>query len=152
MNISYEQALTINNFIDRIHSAEYWAFPSMLGAFAMLEIFLPAKDFYLNQFDRYYTYLKFSFIIFLTLVATSQGFTGGCLVHLVQNWLAQNYLGKEYWNTPYGIVYRELVPEDYVWMLQMLYFLGGIITILAAWRYYQKFIRFTTMPDQKLVN
>ena len=136
-----EQAIAINNFIDQIHSPYYWAFPVALGIFALLEIFLPAKDRYLNSFDRYFTYTKFSLAVFVTLVATSQGFTGGCVVHLIQNWLAQAFLGKEYWNLPYGVVYRELVPENFVWVLHLIYFLGGVMSLLATWKYYQKFIR-----------
>ncbi len=141
MNLSYDQALAINNLIDRLHSPDYWAIPVSLGLFATLEIFLPAKEDYLSQFDKYFTYIKFTLIVFFMLVATSQGFTGGCVIHIVQNWLAHTYLGQEYWNTPYGIVYREYLPEGYVWVLQLIYFTGGAISLIGAWQYYKKFIR-----------
>jgi hypothetical protein len=146
MNLSYEQAEAINIFIDRVHSPYYWAFPVALGTFALLEVFLPHKEFFVSAFDRYFTYLKFSLIGFLSLVATSQGFTGGCVVHLVQNWLAQNYLGKEYWNLPYGLVYREYLPADLEWLLRLVYILGGLLSVLGVWVYYRKFVQNTRLP------
>lgn len=151
--MTYELALDINNFIDRVHSPYYWAFPSILAVFALLDLFLPAKLVYLNTFDRYFTHFKFALIIFFTLVATSQGLTGGCILHLPQNWLAENYLNMDYWNTPYGLVYREYVPQRFEWALRLVYFLGGMISVLATWKYYIKFVKNTRLsPTNKIVN
>lgn len=142
-----ELALNINRLIDRVHSPYYWAFPSVLAVFSALEVFLPAKAYYLNRFDKYLTYCKFALIIFFTLIATSQGFTGGCVLHLLQNWLAQNYLHMEYWNAPYGPVYREYVPRDWEWVLRVSYFLGAWLSLAAAWQYYKKFIHSTKLSQ-----
>lgn len=140
INLSYQQAESINQTIDRFHEPYYW---SIFGVFALLfalEIFLPEKRRFSSQFDRYFTYFRFSIIILITLVALSQGLAGGCVLQIPQNWLAQNYLGREYWY-PYGLVFREHVPQQFWPLLHFTYFLASLITPYFAFQYYQKRIK-----------
>jgi hypothetical protein len=135
-----ELALRINYFIDRYHSQEYWSYPFLLAVFFMLEIFLPPRASYESRFDKYFTWFKFGLVAFAALIAASQGFAGGCLVQLPQNWLAQNYLSMPYWHE-YGLAFREYVPAGWHWLLRLVYMAGGCLCLWAAYRYYLRRVK-----------
>jgi len=140
INISYQQAESINQTIDRFHEPYYWSGFGLLAFLFILEIFLPEKKYFKSAFDKYFTYFRFSIIILMTLVALSQGLAGGCVLQIPQNWLAQNYLGREYWY-PYGLVFREHFPEKFWPILHFTYFVASLITPYFAYQYYQKRIK-----------
>ena len=137
LNLTYEQAIKLNEDIDKIHNPYYWTFLAVIGVMFLLESFLPVKSKFESGFDKYFTFFKWGVIIFFTLIALSQGLTGGCVVQIPQNWIAKTYLNREYWY-PYGPVFRELLPERYWFVLQIGYFLGSIYALWRAIEFYKK--------------
>lgn len=137
--LNAEKVIEINNFIDRVHTPIIWAFPVTLGIFVSLELFLPRKEKYENQFDEFFSWLKFYLVIFAGLVLSSQGFSGGCVIQIPQNLLAQQYLGRD-WH-PYGIVFRENINQEYLWLLRLFYFIGGLSSVFVVFRYWEERIK-----------
>jgi Na+-translocating ferredoxin:NAD+ oxidoreductase RnfD subunit len=137
LNLTYDQAVKINEDIDKIHNPYYWSFLAVIGGIFLLDSFLPEKQHFESKFDKYFTFFKWSIIVFFTLIALSQGLTGGCVVQIPQNWIAQHYLNRDYWY-PYGPVFRELLPQQYWFILQISYFLGSLFTLWRARVFYKK--------------
>jgi hypothetical protein len=137
--LNAEKVIEINNFIDRVHTPIIWAFPVTLGIFVSLELFLPRKEQYENQFDEFFSWLKFYLVIFAGLVLSSQGFSGGCVIQIPQNLLAQQYLGRD-WH-PYGIVFRENINQEYLWLLRLFYFIGGLSSVFIVFKYWEDRIK-----------
>jgi hypothetical protein len=137
-----DKVIQINNFIDRVHTPILWAFPVALGIFSALEIFLPTKQFFQNKFDAFYSWFKFDLVILASLVSASQGFSGGCLIQIPQNFLAQKYLGRDW--LPYGLVFRENIDPSYWWLLRLVYFIGGVVALYTLYTYWDKRMKIPT--------
>jgi hypothetical protein len=137
--LNAEKVIVINNFIDRVHTPIIWAFPVTLGIFISLELFLPKKQKFENKFDQFFSLLKFCLVIFAGLVLSSQGFSGGCVIQIPQNFLAQQYLGRDW--LPYGIVFREYINPDYLWLLRLFYFIGGLSSVFVVFKYWKERIK-----------
>lgn len=140
INLTYHQAESINQTIDRYHQPSQWVTLGVMAGFFALEVFLPTKEVFESKFDRYYSYVKFGIIVLMTSVALSQGITGGCVVQIPQNWLARTYMGKEYWY-PFGVVFRENFPTWFEPYLRLIYFVFSLITPYTVWIYWKKRIK-----------
>jgi hypothetical protein len=137
LNLTVEQATQINESIDKVHNPYYWTFIAIVGVVFLFDSFLPIKSKFESDFDRVFSYFKFYTIIFFTLIALSQGLSGGCIIQIPQNWIAQTYLDRPYWY-PYGPVFRELLPEQYWFVLVLGYFFGSLFAAFRAYRFWQK--------------
>ena len=134
--LTAESVIEINNFIDRVHSPLLWSFPVVLGIFTSLEIFLPVKECFQSWFDKFYSWLKFYLVLIASLVTVSQGLSGGCWVQIPQNYLSQKYLGKDW--LPYGLVFREYLPESQWWILRTTYFIAAILALSIFYFYWKR--------------
>jgi hypothetical protein len=146
MELTREQAIEINQWIDVFHNPSQWAYIIFVAAFISLESFTPGKEQFTSRFDKYLVYTKFMLLVFLCLVVGSQGFFGGCIVQLPQNWIAQEYLDRPYWY-PYGLVYREELDESLWPLLRLLYLVLAIFFIWRTVIFYRKFIK---IPKEKM--
>ncbi len=135
--LNKEKALEIIYFIDKYHDPRYWIIFGVLSAIFLLEIFLPKKIQFENNFDKVFTYFKVSILFFVGLILFSQGFLGGCVIQIPQNWLAQKFLDRPYWY-PYGLVYRENLPESFWPMLRIIYILFSILYYLVFYIFLDK--------------
>ncbi len=140
LNLTYEQAESINRTIDKYHDPYYWTFGAIVASFFLLESFLPRRDHFESRFDRYYTHFKLSLIIFFTSIAISQGILGGCFIQIPQNWIARHYLNRPYWY-PYGVVFRENFPENQWWLLRLIYLVVGIGIVYLAYKFWTKRVK-----------
>ena len=135
-----QTALLINEWIDIIHNPNYWIIFWVIAVYILLEYrIFPHKKIVLNTlYSRLVLYAKFAILLLTLAVALSQSILGGCAIQLIQNYLAVNYLDREYWY-PFGLVFREqIAPQYWIW-LRIGY---GILTIgYVFWIYrYYRFI------------
>jgi hypothetical protein len=136
-----EMAIQINQWIDIIHNPNYWIIFWVIALYILLEYrIFPQKNIVLNtMYSRIVLYTKFGILLFTFSIALSQSVLGGCIITSIQNYLAVQYLNREYWY-PFGLVFREyLNPEHWIW-LRVLY---GVLTIgYGFWIYrYYRFVR-----------
>jgi hypothetical protein len=137
--LSPEQAIFINQQIDKFHNPEIWGLGLSLSLLAFLETYLPAKEFFHNYLDKILTYFKLFFLSAFAIIFFQQGLFGGCLIQIPQNYIAKEYLGREYWY-PYGLVYREFFNPEVWWVLQLFYLIIGSFTLWKTWVYFKKFV------------
>lgn len=135
-----QTALQINQWIDIVHSPNYWIFFWAIALYILLEpkIF-PKKDIIsYKKYAKPIIYGKFLLLFFTFSIALSQSLFGGFLITSIQNYFASTYLGREYWY-PYGLVFRENFDPQY-WIYLRLFYI--ILTILyGTWIYkYYKFV------------
>lgn len=136
-----EKATQINQWIDIIHNPTYWIIFWVIALYILLEYTIsPHKKILLNtRYERIVFYTKWGILVFTFSIALSQSLLGGCAIQLIQNYLAVQYLDRNYWY-PFGLVFREqLAPQYWIW-LRVLY---GILTVgygLWIYRYY-RFVR-----------
>lgn len=140
ISLTRDQAIEINRWIDIFHNPGQWAYIIVLAVFISLESFLNQKEYFESLFDKILIYIKFILLVFLCLVVGSQGFLGGCIVQIPQNWIAQAYLDRPYWY-PFGLVYRENIPEEYWIYLRIVYFLLAIFFIWRTYIFWHRFIK-----------
>jgi len=126
-----ETVIAINQWIDKYHGPAQWAPFVAIGLLVSLEGFLPTKTEWESVWDKWLTWLKSFFITLTMFVGASQGFTGGCVIQIPQNWLSQTALGRD-WH-PYGLVFREYVPQQWWWALHAFYILCACLGIYL-WR------------------
>jgi hypothetical protein len=132
--LNAERVIAINQFIDWLHTS----FPaiSIIAAAILLESFLPARKRFANIYDRWLTYIRFAAAIIFSLIALSQGMLGGCIIHIPQNYLAQQYLGRDW--SDYGLFYREFIDPALHLYLRIFYFLGGLFVTWCTWQFWKK--------------
>ncbi|MGA1050626.1 MAG: hypothetical protein ACO3TG_03960 [Minisyncoccia bacterium] len=135
-----QTALLINQWIDILHNPTYWIVFWFIALYILLEpkIF-PKRDIIpQNKYAKTIICTKLFILIFTFSIALSQSLFGGCLITLIQNYIASTYLGREYWY-PFGLVFRENFSPEY-WIYLRLFYI--VITILYGyWVYkYYKFI------------
>ncbi len=135
-----QTALLINQWIDKVHNPNYWIVFWFIALYILLEpkIF-PKRDIIpQNKYAKTIICTKLFILIFTFSIALSQSLFGGCLITLIQNYIASTYLGREYWY-PFGLVFRENFSPEY-WIYLRLFYI--VITILYGyWVYtYYKFI------------
>lgn len=136
-------ALLINQWIDRIHNPNYWIIFWVIAVYILLEYkIFPHKKIVINtRYGRIVFYSKLGVLLFTFSIALSQSLLGGCVIQLIQNYLALNYLDREYWY-PFGLVFREyLNPRYWIW-LRIGY---GIFTIAYGfwiYRYYRFMMKY----------
>jgi|688.fasta_scaffold201012_1 hypothetical protein len=140
--LSYEQAYQINEWIDKIHSPQYWALGGVIAIIAIVESYLPHKKSFASDLDQYLVYFKLFFLVAFSLVFFTQGLLGGCIVQIPQNWIAQKYLDREFWY-PFGLVYRESLNSKFWPLLRLFYLVLGSLAFWRTWVFYQKFAKFT---------
>jgi hypothetical protein len=136
-----ETAIQINQWIDRFHNPSYWIIFWVIALYVLLEYrIFPKKEIVLDTiYSRIVLYGKFGVLLFTFAIALSQSVLGGCAIQLIQNYLAVQYLDREYWY-PFGLVFREnLQPQYWIW-LRLFY---GALTIgYGFWIYrYYRFVR-----------
>lgn len=141
INLSYDQAYQINEWIDKIHNPQYWVLGGVVAVIAIIESYLPAKKAFVSDLDEYLTYFKFFFLIAFCLVFFTQGLFNGCIIQIPQNFIAQKYLNREYWY-PFGIVYRENLDPKFWPLLRLFYLVLGSLSFWRTWIFYQKFVKF----------
>lgn len=131
-------ALLINQWIDRVHNPTYWIVFWVIALYILLEYrIFPHKKIILDtRFGRIIFYAKCGILLFTFSIALSQSLLGGCAIQLIQNYLATQCLGLEYWY-PFGLVFREYLDSRYWIWLRILY---GILTLgygFWIYRYYR---------------
>jgi hypothetical protein len=131
--LSPQQVIEINQFLDEIHS--FFPYVTTLGAFLLLESLLPYRT-PRNVLERNLNYTKLIVMSSFVVVTLTQGIFGGCLLHIPQNWLAQEVLGKK-WHE-YGLVYRYSLPQAWWPALQLFYVVLGSFGAWRTWHYYQR--------------
>jgi hypothetical protein len=136
-NLTAEQAIQINQTIDRYHDPRYWSIFGILSLIFLLEVFFPTKKVFKNKLDSFFSHFKFSILLFTSLILISQGIFGGCVIQIPQNWLAQKYLNLPYWY-PYGLVYRESFDSSFWPVLRTIYILITILYFYWLYHYYRK--------------
>lgn len=144
--LNAQRAREINLLIDKYHDPYWWSLFGILSLVFLLEIFLPVKKQFENWFDKVLTDFKLFILFFCSLILISQGFLGGCVVQIPQNWLAQKYLDLPYWY-PYGLVYRENFPESFWPFLRLIYILLALLFFYLTYLFYYKRVR---LPNQAL--
>jgi hypothetical protein len=137
MFLDAQRVIAINTFVDEIHA--YFPYLSVIAILILLESFLPPRQGFWNWFDEYTAYIRFGFLILFSLIALSQGFLGGCFIHLPQNYLAQVYLGRDW--VPYGIFYREYIPQNWVIWLRVFYLFGSLLVTFQTWKFWKNRLR-----------
>lgn len=140
LQLTPQQAIEINQTIDRFHEPYQWAAMALLAMFFSLEIFLPTKQHFESKFDIFYSQVKWYFILLMTAVALSQGITGGCVLQIPQNYLASEFLNRPYWY-PYGVVFRENFPPSFEPFLRIFYFAFSLVTPYVANKFWNKRLR-----------
>lgn len=135
-----QTALLINQWIDKVHNPNYWIVFWFIALYILLEpkIFPKRAIVTQNKYTNIIIHTKLFILIFTFSIALSQSLFGGCLITLIQNYIASTYLGREYWY-PFGLVFRENFSPEY-WIYLRLFYI--VITILYGyWVYtYYKFI------------
>jgi hypothetical protein len=137
--LTYQQAYNFNQWIDGWHNPSFWILGGIVGIVAILESFLPAKNFISGYYEKILINSKFFFLIALAVVFFTQGLLGGCIIQLPQNWIAQNFLGRPFWY-PFGLVYREGISEQYWPLLRFFYLILGTFAIQRCLVFYKKFV------------
>jgi len=143
-----QNAILINQFIDRIHNPNYWILFWIIALFILLEytIFPKREILIQTRYQKIILYFKFSILILTFVIAFSQSVFGGCVIQLFQNYLAINYLDREYWY-PYGLVFREKFDPKYWIYLRLTYI---FLTILyGIWIY--KYATFVSNKIKKAI-
>jgi len=142
-----DTVITINTWIDKYHGPNQFTPFVVMGMFVLLEVILPKKNGWENLFDKVLGHIKMGLVTLTMLVATSQGITGGCIIQIPQNWLARQALGRDWY--PFGLVYREYVPQDFWWALRLFYFLGGLFILVIWWLWMEKRFWFETQKQSQ---
>ncbi|MEM1312131.1 MAG: hypothetical protein AAGF07_01570 [Patescibacteria group bacterium] len=148
LNLTTEQAIQINETIDKYHDPYYWTVVAVVAFVFLIDSYLPRKRIFESKLDKILSYVKLITLIFLSLITLSQGLTGGCFIQIPQNWIAQNYLDRPYWY-PYGLVFREMIPEKYWIVLRIFYFFGSIFVAYRTYLFWQKRV---LSPSQEKLN
>lgn len=139
--LSYDQAYNINQWIDNWHNPSFWILGGVVGFVAILESFLPNRNYVPTTiYEKFLIDFKFFFLIALAVVFFTQGLLGGCVIQIPQNIIAKAYLGRPYWY-PFGLVYRESLPEVYWPLLRIFYLVLGSFAIQRCVVFYNKFVR-----------
>lgn len=146
--LSYQQAYDINQWIDNWHNPSFWILGGVVGIVAILESFLPARNSLSGKYEQFLVKFKFFFLIALAVVFFTQGLLGGCIIQIPQNAIAKAYLGREFWY-PFGLVYRENIPESYWPILRLFYLILGSFAIQRCVVFYKKFVRLEILDSDK---
>ncbi len=144
--LTYEQAEHIYKFIDWIHP--FFLYLDVIAVLALLESFLPTKTKFESDLDRVLTYCKFAILFFFMLIALSQGFLGGCFIHIPQNWFSDTYLNGKYHN-PFGLFGRQAIAEKYWPWLRLFYLVGSLLIGWRVWEYWQKRVRLSLYESNR---
>ena len=135
-----QTALLINQWIDIIHNPNYWIIFWFIALYILLENNLfPKRDIIpKSKYGKAIIYSKLFILFFTFSIAVSQSLLGGCFITSIQNYLAINYLGREYWY-PFGLVFRENFDPQYWIYLRLFYII--LTALYATWIYkYYKFV------------
>ncbi|MEI6728173.1 MAG: hypothetical protein WCK98_00875 [bacterium] len=138
-DLTFQQAYDLNQWIDNIHNPYVWSYGAVISIYALLESYLPKRQFVATGLDSFLNGLKFFFLFAFALIFFSQGLLGGCFIQIPQNLIAQKFLNREYWY-PFGLVYREQLDPRYWPFLRGLYLVLGLYGGYRTVIYYQKFI------------
>ena len=132
-----QKAILINQFIDKVHNPNYWIIFWILALCILLEykIFPKRKVKIQTRYQKIILYSKFLVLMFTFGIALSQSILGGCVIQLFQNYLAINYLDREYWY-PYGLVFREKIDPQYWIYLRLIYICLTILYGVWIYKYY----------------
>jgi hypothetical protein len=136
--MSSQTALLINQWIDIIHNPNYWIIFWFIALYILLEnnIFPKKNIIPKSKYAKLIIYTKLLILIFTFSIAASQGLLGGCFITSIQNYLAINYLDREYWY-PFGLVFRENFNPQYWIYLRLLYTLLTILYGIWIYKYYK---------------
>lgn len=138
--LSYDQAYSINQWIDLWHNPSFWILGGVVGLVAIFESFIPKNQNHNpGTYEKLLIRSKFFFLIALAVVFFTQGLFGGCLIQIPQNAIARAYLGRPYWY-PFGLVYREYFDGMYWPLLRLFYFILGSFAVQRCFVFYQKFV------------
>jgi len=136
VQIDPDTALTLIDWIDILHNPDQWTPFTTVGLFVLFEAGLPIKESIQNRWDGILLRIKAFFATMAMLVGSSQGFTGGCVVQIPQNWLSQQAFGRDWY--PYGLVFREYFPEEWWWALRTFYILLATLVVFLWWKWIHK--------------
>jgi hypothetical protein len=128
-------AETINLYIDKNHSQEMWAPLFLLGCLLLLEI--PFGKWHIkNTFDYVLNWCKVLVVHFVWWITFSQAIMGGCLVFVMQYWLAKQYGKFDEFESfhPWGIAFRDNLSQTQTIWLRVGYIFGFLLhTYVMVW-------------------
>lgn len=136
LSLSYQQAQSINRFVDVVHS--FFPFFALVAISILIEgLVRKQKKHYDSLIDYCLTITKLIFLTLLNLIALSQGLLGGCFIYYPQTWFNRKYLGID---EPYefGLFGRQYIPENYYFILQSGYFVGAVVVLLTSYIFVKK--------------
>lgn len=124
--------ILLNETIDAIHSL----FPVLMpiGVVCVVMSYLPLKSHFESHFDVYFTWILFTFGCLFASYLYSQALLGGCFIHIPQNWIARQYLGKSEW-WPFGLYGRYGWPFDLI-TLRLLYIVLSVYSTIRLYVFY----------------
>lgn len=128
-------AAQVNQWIDVLHNPRYWIIFWLVAVYVVIEdTFIVRSDI---PFRRIQFGWRFSILVFTWLILASQSIFGGCAIQFVQNYLAREYLDRDYWY-PFGLVFREFLSPQYWILLRGLYLVLTVAYGAFIYHYWNK--------------
>lgn len=136
--MTYEQALLVQRLLDTLHNPS-WSVGFIIMLIFIFEGFIAKNNPIFFKNSLFAQKAKVFLMYWYSVVAFTQAIFKGCVIHIPQNWIAREYMGLEYWH-PYGLVYREVIPESILPFIPFLYFGVGLFLLWRGYKFQKDFV------------